>query len=111
VRQDDRFAALKEVEDAVIDPLQGGAKFVNPIPQKVGFGAAQFVAHLSQPLDPGDTLGARFVWDSVEPVQQWHAAVAFAVKDSFRSGHRSAIIIAILRKMSNGQMEAGPIAA
>ena len=38
VRKNDRFAPMKEIEDAVIDSLQGGAEFVNAIPQKSASG-------------------------------------------------------------------------
>lgn len=80
VGENRRDVAVKEVKYPVIDSFEADPQFVNLVPQKVGFGAAQFMAEFTQPLDFHQTFGDSLRWQRLQPVEDRHGAVVVFVK-------------------------------
>jgi hypothetical protein len=57
VRQDRQAPAMEEIQESVLHMAQCRAKLVNIVAQQVGFGPAQFMPQLGQPLNPNNAFG------------------------------------------------------
>jgi len=63
-----RFAAMKEVQQPIIDPLPAHSQFVYPLAQEVRFRPAKLMPGLFKAPDPVKKLIARIVGDLVQPL-------------------------------------------
>ena len=61
---------VEEVQDPVVNSAKADAQFLNPVSQEVRLGPTQFVAHLTQPLQPEVALVLYLRWQFVEPLHE-----------------------------------------
>ena len=87
MRDYSRHAAIKEIQNSIVDTLVACAKFMNSITQKICRRPAQFVALLLKPLDAQETLGSCLNGLIIKPIQEGTCAVFFAIKDDSRPRH------------------------
>ena len=60
--------AVKEVEDAVVDPLKSDAELINAVSQKIGLGSAQLVSQVFEPLEFCQALDLGFSDERIKPL-------------------------------------------
>jgi hypothetical protein len=85
MRQDGHVAAMKEVQDTIIDVPLPCPQLVEAIAYVIGFGAAELVSGFGKPLNARDAFGIR---SAVAPAQRrqllhhWRAATLLICSDA-----------------------------
>jgi len=69
MRHDNRLATMKEIQNAIIDPAQANPQFKYPVAQIIRIRPSQFMASVTQSLEPRNALHTSFGWKFVQPIQ------------------------------------------
>src|SRR5271156_1116812 len=81
MREDRCDSAVKEVENPVVDVPQSDSQFVDAVTKKVGFRTPQLMSQFCEPLNPDSALVLRLGRQAIEPIENWHRTVHFAIEN------------------------------
>jgi hypothetical protein len=90
MHQDSNVSAMKEIQDAIIDPPLPCPKLVNAIAQEIGLGATKLMSCFSKSPNTGNALCIRPAIAPAklrQPLQHWHAAPLILVKVHLSGWH------------------------
>lgn len=89
VREHHNRLAPEGIQHTVVNPLVAGAQFVDSVSQVVRLWPVQFVPQLCKAADPLRALDLYFLWQRIEPSNQWDRTVLVFVKTDFSVCRRS----------------------
>lgn len=89
MRQESDIAAVKEVQDAIVNPSDFGTEFVYPVLEQICGWSTQFISQQCQPLDQFAALqvsAAIRIYEFIEPLEGWNGTVGLAINSTSVSG-------------------------
>jgi hypothetical protein len=97
MRNHDRLAAVKEIQDAIMDTREGRPQFVDAIPQGIADRPPQFMSFRLQPGEIRLAFGIRFTRQPGEPLNDRNRPVLFQVVNQFCLRHATPLVFVNLR--------------